>query len=96
MHHFVSFVSARLFYVVCFFFLPKILSKSLSISWLRTSASSCAQVYECHCQCMLETSGPVVLLCSSDVVEELDEAIYEQVRVSLQLRPGVHPWGCLA
>lgn len=61
------------------FFLPKILSKSPSVSWLRTSASSCAQVCECHCQCMLETSGLVVLLCFCDVVEEFDEAIYKQV-----------------
>lgn len=82
-HHFVSFVSARLFYVFGFF-LSKILSKFLSVSWLRTSASSCSQVCEYECEGMLLLVLLLLLVlwfCCVPVmcVKELDETIYKQV-----------------
>lgn len=86
-------------------FLSKILSKFLSVSWLRTSASSCVQdvqMYKCTNVNVKACWKRLVLwFCCVPVmcVKEVDEDIYKrikQVRVSLQLRPGVHPRGYLA
>lgn len=66
------------------FFLSKILSKFLSVSWLRTSASSCSQVCEYECEGMLLLVLLLLLVlwfCCVPVmcVKELDETIYKQV-----------------
>lgn len=68
MHCFVSFVSVGLFYVEGVF-KSNIISEFLSVSSFRTSASSCAPVCGCQCEGVLETRGPVLLLCSWDVFQ---------------------------